>query len=411
MKILTVVTIALAVDVVILMVYIFEAKPLHTYGVSEHGDGANSTTNAWTITDTDNSGIPFIPWKALPPTEQTLTRIAFGSCASQHMPQPYWDVLVSYQPDITLLMGDNVYGDCDEDTCAVLQQAYRDFATHPSVQGAARQLSVWATLDDHDYGANDANANNVHKDLARQLFADFFQYHDLPPDGVYQAKVWGLQDGRRLQLILLDTRYSRGLFEQSHEEMTPYRPSGANASEQVMLGARQWQWLEETLAQPADLRLLVSSIQVLNDGTGEEAWRQLPLERQRLYELLQNKSTVILSGDRHVGGFYETPLMYGDVLREVTASSWTHSVALAGDRNCVDTLTALECDESDPRRVGSFVRENNFGTIEIDWESRSFTVSLRRAESTNGIVYLDPTRHHNKTSDAGTILSSQVHSF
>jgi hypothetical protein len=40
-----------------------------------------------------------------------LTRIAFGSCADEEKPQPIWDAVLAYQPQLFLFAGDNVYGD------------------------------------------------------------------------------------------------------------------------------------------------------------------------------------------------------------------------------------------------------------------------------------------------------------
>ena len=40
-----------------------------------------------------------------------LTRIAFGSCAEQRRPQPIWDAVLAYHPDLFVFAGDNVYGD------------------------------------------------------------------------------------------------------------------------------------------------------------------------------------------------------------------------------------------------------------------------------------------------------------
>ena len=39
-----------------------------------------------------------------------------------------------------------------------------------------------------------------------------------------------------------------------------------------MLGAAQWAWLRAQLLQPAELRLIVSSVQVLAEGHGWEGW-------------------------------------------------------------------------------------------------------------------------------------------
>ena len=40
-----------------------------------------------------------------------LTRIAFGSCADQDQPQPIWDAILAYRPQLFIFAGDNVYGD------------------------------------------------------------------------------------------------------------------------------------------------------------------------------------------------------------------------------------------------------------------------------------------------------------
>ena len=374
-----------------------------------------------------NATIP--QWKPLPDPSQILTRIAFGSCLSQDMPQPVWDTLLAPQvddnnndtttntapPDLVLLMGDNVYGDCDHDDCFLLRQAYRTWSNHASLQGAASRLSIFPTLDDHDYGQADCMASNPHKTVARQLFADFFDIspEELPVDGVYRAAVWG-PPGQRLQVILLDTRYSRSEFIQTNDPASPYRPPVNDTDDyaqqpQQMLSELQWTWLEQQLNEPADLRLVVSSVQVLNSMTGFEAWRHLPLEQARLIRLLQQKHAILLSGDRHVGGFYES-----NGLLEVTSSSMTHTIPLQSEF-CNGTIPA-DCDEVDESRVGDSVRQNHYGILDINWDQQKVRLSLRRTESSYGSSY-SPTvqelyrAHHGKFSDAGQILVSREYSF
>jgi len=360
-----------------------------------------STTTGFTG---DTNSTTSTSWLPLPSSDTILTKIAFGSCSRQDMPQPYWDTLATfYRPQITLLMGDNIYGDCREETCAYLKQAYVDFGNHPSVQGFAQQFPVFATLDDHDYGKSDCHSDNPYKDLAREMFAEFFGLNisALPVDGVYRSAIFGPM-GSRLQVILLDTRYSRSPFVETGNPHAPYVPANETNSDwqQQMLSEAQWAWLEQELDVDADLRVIVSSIQVLNDVVVFEGWRHLPLERDRLYHLLQNKNIILFSGDRHVGGFYETE----SGIREVTASSWTHTIPFgAYGSNC---STSVECDEMDPRRIGPFVRVNHFGSLEIDWTARTFQVALRRTETTYGAAYF-----HQFDTDAGQVLLSMNYSF
>lgn len=341
----------------------------------------------------NNATIP--AWKPLPDPSSLITRLAFGSCSSQEYPQPYWDTVTSFEPDIFLLMGDNVYGDCSDAHCTELRQAYFELASHPSVQGAAPKVSVFATLDDHDYGQQDCHADNPHKEIAVELFADFF---DLAPtllpekDGVYRSRVWG-PPGQRLQVILLDTRYSRSPFQTTGITSAPYEPR--TDSNGQMLSELQWQWLEEQLQEPAELRVVVSSVQVLSNVTGFECWRHLPQERDRLFRTLSNHSVVLLSGDRHMGGLFQHDFV------EALASSLTHSIPLGTFSDC---STALECDEGDPYRLGDAIRDNHFGFLQVDWEEQSVQISLRRTEQSRFYRV-------SKTGAAGEILTSKTYSF
>lgn len=382
-RILAVFSSALAVDVVILLAYIFAKHP---------------------PSHTSSSGIQWLP---LPSKDQTITKIAFGSCSSQDMNHPYWDTLVKLNPDLVVLMGDNVYGDCHDEACTDLQKAYSDWASHASFVGATKLLPVVATLDDHDYGQGDAWSANPHKDLAKEMFLDFFDIRDerRSREGVYQQFMFG-PDGQRVQIILLDTRYSRSEFVETRKQSSPYIPDTEDTSKQ-MLSPAQWTWLEESLQEPAQVRLIVSSIQALNSATGFECWRHIPNEKERLESLLeetsQNSVVVLLTGDRHVGGFYQV----GNV-KEVTASSWTHTIPFGAFDNCTN---AKECDEVDPVRIGDFVRVNHFGMAEIDWEQRNVTLSLRRTEASPYYRYFINEDHHENSKNAGESLQSQMYTI
>lgn len=343
-------------------------------------------------------------WAPLPPPETTLKSIFFGSCASQKMAQPYWHTMSQLEPDLVVLMGDNVYADCNDTACTNLRQAYDEWDSHGSFQSAKSVIPVTAVLDDHDYGQGDCHADNPYKNVAKQMFIDFF---DIPQDrihendGVYAVYEWGPL-GNKVQLILLDTRFARSPFLDTDEPGAPgkesYIPDTENHDKQ-MLSPEQWTWLEEQTSRPVDVRLVVSSIQVLAEGNGFEGWRMLPYERDRLTNLLQSQtstSTIILSGDRHKGGFYR----YQN-LTEVTASSWTHTIPLGGYSNCT---TAQDCDEVDQRRIGDFVRVNHFGSIEFSWENRTMTISLRRTETSQHSLYSG--NHGHLIGDAGEPVQS-----
>lgn len=405
--------------------------------VTEQGPTSSTTNNTNSPTNSATTGSPpmtksptmstplspeaILPWKAWPESQQLLTRIAFGSCSSQRMPQPYWDTLALwYQPDLLLLMGDNVYGDCDppssssprpdDPTCTPLREAYETMAKHPSVRGVASLLAVFPTLDDHDYGQNDADASNPYKEVAKGYFQQFFQIPTLPEDGVYRSHQWGAghDPNHTIQIIALDTRYSRSPFVRTDDPNAPH--NGTDYVGARMLSDRQWAWLEQQLQLQASVRVIVSSIQVFNDITPFECWRHSPSERERLYRLLRRTSgtIIVVSGDRHVGGFYSF-----ENWNEITASSWTHTVPYGSfGSNCTN---AVECDEVDPRREGDLVRVNHFGSLDLNWQKRTIRMCLRRAQSSEGVPYrlslfadVDDDNYRLKKSDAGQIIQEKT---
>jgi len=333
----------------------------------------------------------------LPPKAAGVRKLAWGSCAQQDWPQPYWDTVATMKPDLLVLAGDNVYGDCSNYSCQELIAAYDELAAKPSFQGARRSLPMIVTWDDHDFGLSDGHAANPFKAKAKELFVEFWQ---IPPEdarrgreGVYTHYIWG-QKGQRLQVILLDTRWFRSEFLPTDSPMAPgkerYTPDTGNRSKS-MLGEQQWSWLRSCLLEPAELRLIVSSVQLVADGHGWEAWRLLPFERERFYVLLQEVAAspvVVLSGDRHVGGFYAT--RSGARVLEATASSWTHTSLRPGD-------------EAGPDRLGPLVRVNNFGVVEVDWSARVVNITLRRAATSEAAL-----QRGWGEDDAGEVLQSQT---
>lgn len=275
-----------------------------------------------------------------------------------------------------------------------------------------------------------AHKTNPYKQIAKNLFHDFYDHLEAAvpreeDDGVYQVYTWG-PPGKRVQVILLDTRYHRDRFPPNADDPdsifvppdAPFKPS--TAPTQQMLSPRQWDWLSQVLREEdVQLRFLVSSIQVLNDASGFECWRHLPKERDRLFSLLRKGSTspvFLLSGDRHVGGLYQYNFEHDNVtsrsaltresLVEVTSSSLTHTIPYGAYSNCTGPAT---CDEQDPSRISDFVRENNFATVEIDWERGNITLVLRRAETPPGYLYHG--WKHRGVSSTGQILQARSYQF
>ena len=107
-----------------------------------------------------------------------LTRIAFGSCADQEKPQPIWDAVLGYKPDLFIFAGDNVYGDLrngrevpEPERMASLREAYATAAQIPGFREVRRTIPHLAIWDDHDYGQNDAGAEFASNGRRRRCFS------------------------------------------------------------------------------------------------------------------------------------------------------------------------------------------------------------------------------------------------
>jgi len=131
-------------------------------------------------------------------------------------------------------------------------------------------------------------------------------------------------------------------------------------------------------------------------GNLYEGFYENPCEQKKLLSILPD-NVVMISGDRHVGGFYQLDAMgggeYGAMFRdnngnpvaslnkkdyatlpllEVTASSLTHAWNTAG------------LEEGNNRVPGyDIVRTDHFGQLDIDWVARTFRASLVPSNTAN----------------------------
>ena len=324
--------------------------------------------------------LPVAPAGAGLAEDTVLTRIGVGSCNHQSRSQHMWAKIAAADPQLFLFIGDNNYGDNGWEGDAALgslRAAYAKQAETPELATFRKAVPMMAAWDDHDYGFNDAGASFTPRRWSETLFETFWgsteEVRSRP--GIYDSRIVG-EEGRRTQIILLDTRFFRSDLEampysETRPPLGPYVPS--TDPDKTMLGEQQWKWLEEELAKPADFRIVASSIQVLTDAHDYEAWENLPLERAKLYRLLagrEESGLVLLSGDRHAGGIYtDTPdETGGEQLWELTSSS----LNLAFNNTASNTAR-----EPDPKRLTDFISEENFGLVDIDWAGRTFTMTLR----------------------------------
>lgn len=313
-------------------------------------------------------------WQPLPDGE--IRRIAFGSCAKQWEPQPLWRSVLAAEPDLFVFLGDVIYGDWHGEqpfvpTAGSLAKDYAQLAENPAFAAVRKKVPFMATWDNHDYGKHDGGAEFELKEVSRRVFLDFFgEPADSPRrrrDGIYDARIFG-PPGRRVQVILLDGRWRRGPLmpdTRSKEQRAALGVTGSmghipNADpDATLLGASQWRWLEEQLRKPAEVRLIASATQVIPDQKGMQEWGNFPLERERLFDLIERtgaSGVLILSGNVHFAELSRISQGRYPVY-EFTSSGLTHvnpAYARAANRY----------------RVAGPDVAPNFGLVEIDWDAQ-----------------------------------------
>lgn len=298
--------------------------------------------------------------------EKPLERLAFGSCAKQDREQPIWEPICALKPQLFVFLGDNIYADTED--MQVMKEKYARLAEKPGFKKLQAACPILATWDDHDFGKNDAGGDYPKREESQKIFLDFWGE---PPDsprrkrqGVYDAKLFG-PEGKRVHIILLDTRYHRSPLKRS-ELGAGYVPNPDPAA--TILGEAQWKWLEEQLRVPAELRIIASSIQVVAEDHPFEKWMNFPRERERLFKLIRDTraaGVLFISGDRHLA---ELSMMDGGVgypLYDLTSSSLNSSSR---------TWRKYEVNR---HRVATMNWGDNFGMIEIDWSRKDPLIRLQ----------------------------------
>ncbi|MBT8044934.1 MAG: alkaline phosphatase D family protein, partial [Verrucomicrobiae bacterium] len=137
-----------------------------------------------------------------------------------------------------------------------------------------------------------------------------------------------------------------------------------------LLGEAQWKWLESELRKPARLRIIGSSIQFVAPHNGYESWSNMPMEKQRMIDLIKitrAEGVVFLSGDIHASELCLEEPQGCYPLIDHTSSSLNVPLGASSTR----------------RRMGPGFGGANFGVVEIDWSKADPTISFSTKDTSN----------------------------
>ncbi len=294
-----------------------------------------------------------------------ITKIAFGCCGNQDIPQPVLTLAANKNPDAFIFLGDNIYGDTKNmDT---LENKYKRWQAQPDFKRLDSATKIFGIWDDHDYGWNDDGKYYAFKKQSKELFLKYFkepaESERRKHEGIYHAEY--LKNGNHIiQLILLDVRTFRNdLLNYKAGDSLPrkeyfYTPDYTphSSPDSTLLGAAQWKWLGDELVKPADLRFICSGSQFSIEYNGYEAWASFPHEQKRMLELIKKSKAngiIFLSGDVH----------YAEISRLTEPGLYPiYDVTSSGITSTWDFATQNE------NRIEGPVMDNHFGMLTIIWE-------------------------------------------
>ncbi len=227
---------------------------------------------------------------ATPSASPQRVRLAFGSCAYEDASTASaWTALAGHAPDALVLLGDTPY--IDSPILAVQRRRYREFFAVPELAALLRRTPTYATWDDHDFGANDTDGRLPGKSDSRRAFVE---YHANPGYGADGAGIYTRFRRGPVEVFLLDTRW-----------FAATEPSPVQAHAATLLGARQWEWVQEgLLASTAPFKVLACGM-VWNDAVRpgkRDHWGSYAHERDALFAWIGEhaiRGVVLVGGDIH----------------------------------------------------------------------------------------------------------------
>ena len=226
-------------------------------------------------------------WFRTRPASDGACRIAFGSCADEgDGSASVWRRMEGDEVTALVLLGDTLYIDTTD--LARQRSRYRAFAQPADFARLVSHVPVYSTWDDHDFGRNDTDGNLPGKENSRQAVTE---YRPNPSFGENGEGIYTNFRQGPVEVFLLDARW--------------FARTEGDLSAPTLLGARQWAWLERSLAaSTAPFKVLACGM-VFNGSVRPfktDCWGVYPAEYDRLIDLIarvKSQGVVLVSGDVH----------------------------------------------------------------------------------------------------------------
>lgn len=287
-----------------------------------------------------------LPWLLLCPFLAFSQSINFciGSCAkfTGENQDSIFYIVPNSKPDFFLWLGDNIYSNESQwGDFKSMKMAYSARHSTTAMEYFFDQIPLqYAIWDDHDYGPNDSDSSFEGRLVSGRAFEKTWISTPLNI-AKYGDIRWKMRKGEA-GFVCLDNRTHRG-------------PKGTQ-----VLGASQLKWLEETLREYEDMRVVFIAIgsQVLNSARVYENYSRFPKERNELLDVCSRTRSqiVFLTGDRHHGEINEKAYKNTKFI-EITSSPLTSSTHLPSKKELKRNVNLVN---------GSIVSTNHFNRISLN---------------------------------------------
>lgn len=264
-----------------------------------------------------------------------------------------FEYMADIPTDFMIWGGDNLYlREADYSSPSGIRYRYSYHFSLPQLKRLRATRANYAIWDDHDYGPNNSNAAFELKDVALQVFSDYWGNKSFgEPDnpGAYTKFQWS-----DAEFFLLDNRYYRD--DNAVMDSVGGQPNPAKRH----LGREQMNWLKNSLASSVSLfKIIVVGGQVLNPLNQHESFRRYTREYQELMNFIQESrinGVLFLTGDRHFTELQRWKPDKGYPLYDLTCSPVTSGY--------YDISKSTEW--VNPGRVeGSLYMKHNFARISV----------------------------------------------
>ncbi|NDL59130.1 alkaline phosphatase D family protein [Phytoactinopolyspora mesophila] len=212
--------------------------------------------------------------------------VAVGACARTGSNGAVFDAIRAVDPSLFIHTGDFHYGNIDFDDVDMFRARYTDALGSPGQSALYRSVPTAYVWDDHDYGANDADAHSPSRSAARAAYRENVPHYELPA-GAQDGAIYHAFTAGRVRFILTDVRSER--------------------TADSMLGTRQLEWFEGEMLGAADDHALIVWVNAVPwigpEGESRDNWTGYPEERQRVAEIIEEagvENVVMLAGDAHM---------------------------------------------------------------------------------------------------------------